>query len=151
MEQRKESLKYARSFRDLIVYQTAQKLARDVYDITKRLPAGEAFSLTDQWRRASRSIGGQIAEAWAERRYVRHFASKLTDADAEQQETQHWIITALDCEYISKEEARSLGSLCEEIGRMLNRMIENADAFCGNRSSFVREESIYIAESPSEY
>src|SRR5438552_3883452 len=105
MEQRKESLKYARSFRDLVVYQTARQLARDVYEITKRLSAGEAFSRTDQWRRASRSIGGQIAKACAKRRHVRHFASKLTDADAEQQETQHWIITALDCEYISREEA----------------------------------------------
>jgi four helix bundle protein len=151
MAQRKESLKYARSFRDLVVYQRARQLARDVYDITKRLPAGEAFSLTDQWRRASRSIGGQIAEAWAKRQYVRHFASKLTDADAEQQETQHWIITALDCDYITREEARLLGSLCQEIGRMLNQMIENADAFCGNRSPSVREESIYIAESPSDY
>jgi four helix bundle protein len=151
MTQRREPLKYARRFQDLIVYQTARQLARDVYNITKRLPAGEAFSLTDQWRRASRSVGGQIAEAWAKRRYVRHFVSKLTDADAEQQETQHWIITALDCEYISREEARSLGSLCQEIGRMLNQMIENAEAFCRNQSSVVREESIYVAEPPSDY
>src|ERR1041384_1505537 len=115
MIERKESLKYARSFRDLVVYQTARQLARDVFEITKRLPADEAFSLTDQWRRASRSIGGQIAEAWAKRPYVRHFASKLTDADAQQQETQHWVIPPLDCEYITREEARSLGSHCQEI------------------------------------
>ena len=45
--------------------------------------------MTDQIRRSSRAIGGQIAEAWAKRRYEKHFISKLTDADGEQQETQH--------------------------------------------------------------
>ena len=110
---------------DLIVYQKTRHLAREIFEISKKLPPEEAFSLTDQWRRASRSIGAQIAEAWAKRRYVRHFASKLTDADAEQQETQHWIIVSLDCDYISREEARLLGTLCLERGRMLNEMIEN--------------------------
>jgi four helix bundle protein len=151
MEQRTDSFKYARSFRDLVVYQKARQLAREVFNVTKRLPAAEAFSLTDQWRRASRSVGGQIAEAWAKRHYVRHFASKLTDADAEQQETQHWIIISLDCDYITREEARSLGSLCQEIGRMLNEMIEHADKFCGDRSSIIREGSTYVAESPPDY
>src|SRR5918996_3278931 len=151
MEQRTNSFKYARSFRDLVVYQKARRLARDVFNVSKRLPNAEAFSLTDQWRRASRSIGGQIAEAWAKRHYVRHFASKLTNADAEQQETQHWIIISLDCEYITREEARSLGSLCQEIGRMLNEMIEHADKFCGDRSSIIREGSTYVAESPPDY
>jgi four helix bundle protein len=151
MEQRTDSFKYARSFRDLVVYQKARQLAREVFNATKQLPDAEAFSLTDQWRRASRSVGGQIAEAWAKRHYVRHFASKLTDADAEQQETQHWIIVSLDCDYITREEARSLGSLCQEIGRMLNVMIEQADKFCGDRSSLIREGSIYVAESPPDY
>ena len=151
MKQETDSFKYARSFRDLVVYQKARRLARDVFNVSKRLPNAEAFSLTDQWRRASRSIGGQIAEAWAKRHYVRHFASKLTDADAEQQETQHWIIISLDCEYITREEAKSLGSLCQEIGRMLNEMIEQADKFCGDRSSIIREGSTYLAESPPDY
>ena len=151
MEQRTDSFKYARSFRDLVVYQKARQLARDVFNVSKRLPAAEAFSLTDQWRRASRSVGGQIAEAWAKRHYVRHFASKLTDADAEQQETKHWIIVALDCEYVTREEAKSLGSLCQEIGRMLNEMIEQADKFCSDRSSIIRDGSSYVAESPPDY
>jgi four helix bundle protein len=47
--------------------------------------------MTDQIRRASRSVGAQIAEAWGKRRYRRHFVSKLTDADAEQLEAQHWV------------------------------------------------------------
>ena len=53
----------------------------------------------------STSVGkrerGLDAEAWAKRRYERHFVSKLTDADGEQQETQPWIETAADCEYLT--------------------------------------------------
>src|SRR5262245_23609007 len=110
----KVQLPFARSFKDLVVYQKARTLAREVFALTKRFPKEEAYSLTDQWRRAARSIGGQIAEAWAKRRYTRHFASKLTDADAEQQETQHWTITALDCGYLTREEAQHLGSQAVE-------------------------------------
>lgn len=61
------------------------------------------YSLTDQVRRSSRSVGAQIAESWGKRRYEKHFISKLTDADGEQLETQHWIEVALDCGYISNE------------------------------------------------
>jgi len=121
-------LPFARSFKELVVYQTTRALARDVFEVTQRFPKEETYSLTDQWRRAVRSIGGQIAEAWAKRRYPRHFASKLTDADGEQQETQHWTITALDCGYLTREEARRLGSQALAIGRMLGEMIESAES-----------------------
>jgi four helix bundle protein len=77
-------------------------LAKAVFEASKTFPREEAYSLTDQGRRASRSIGAQIAEAWAKRRYARHFASKLTDADGEQLETQHWLIMAFDCGYLSE-------------------------------------------------
>jgi four helix bundle protein len=93
------------------------------------------YSLTDQLRRSSRSIGAQIAEAWAKRRYKKHFISKLSDADGEQQETQHWIDTAEDCRYLSPEQTRKLNSALSEIGKMINSMINKADIFCDNRFS----------------
>ena len=84
-------LQHANGFRELIVYQKSQEVSRLVFELSKSFPKEEAYSMTDQIRRASRSIGAQIAEAWGKRRYERHFVSKLTDADAEQLETQHWI------------------------------------------------------------
>jgi len=132
-------LQHARSFRDLIVYQKARAVAKRVFEVTKRLPKEEMYSLTDQARRSSRSVGAQITEAWAKRRYEKHFVSKLTDADGEQQETQHWIETAADCGYLTKEEAGSLNSELGEIGRMLNSMIEKAASFCGGPSFTLRE------------
>ena len=94
-------MKHAESFRDLVVYQKARAVARRFFELSKSFPREELYSLTDQGRRSSRSIGAQIAEAWAKRGYERHFSSKLTDADGEQQETQHWVDTALDCGYLT--------------------------------------------------
>ena len=137
-------LKHARSFKELIVYQKARTVAKRIFVVTKRFPKEEMYSLTDQIRRSSRSVGAQIAEAWAKRRYEKHFASKLTDADGEQQETQHWIETAADCDYLNPEEVRSLIDDLTEIGRMLNSMIDKADSFC-------HETPFMIHDSSTEY
>ena len=124
-------LQHAHSFRDLIVYQKARAVAKRIFEVTKRFPGAEMYALTDQVRRSSRSVGAQIAEAWAKRRYEKHFVSKLTDADGEQQETQHWIETAADCGYLTADDVSSLHRELAEIGRMLNAMMGKAAAFCG--------------------
>jgi four helix bundle protein len=102
------------------------------------------YSLTDQVRRSSRSVGAQIAEAWAKRRYEKHFVSKLTDADGEQLETQHWIETAADCGYLTADDVKIILGELAEIGRMLNSMIEKASTFCGESSSRLRESATDI-------
>ena len=112
-----EKSSYARSYRELFVYQEARELSRLIFKISKQFPKEEIYSLTDQMRRSSRSIGAQIAEAWAKVRYEKHFISKLTDADGEQLETQHWIETAVDCSYLSNNEATKLLQQCQRIGR----------------------------------
>ena len=77
------------TFRELRVYQEACELDFAIFRVTKGFPKEELYSLTDQVRRSSRSIGANIAEAWAKRRYPAHFVSKLTDSDGELQETRH--------------------------------------------------------------
>jgi four helix bundle protein len=52
------------SFQDLRVYQAAFKLQQKVFEITMRFPKDEMYSLTDQFRRSSRSVGANITEAW---------------------------------------------------------------------------------------
>jgi four helix bundle protein len=105
-------------------------LSKEIFDVSKSFPKVEMYSLTDQVRRSPRSVGAQIAEAWAKRKYEKHFVSKLTDADGEQLETQHWIETAFDCSYISKEMQNSLLQQSSAIGKMINAMINKASAFC---------------------
>lgn len=123
-------LDHAKSFRDLIVYKKSRAVANKILELSKMFPKEELYSLTDQVRRSSRSMGAQIAEAWAKRRYEKHFVSKLTDADGEQMETQHWIETAEDCGYLSSSQAAEVSKELSEIGRMLNSMMNKADKFC---------------------
>lgn len=134
-------LEHAESFRDLVVYQKARQLSREIFGITKTFPREEMYSLTDQIRRSSRSIGANIAEAWAKRRYEKLFVSKLTDADGEQQETQHWLGVAFDCVYITEAQGKDLIEKCLEIGRMLGGMMSKSELFCREPTQFVREES----------
>jgi four helix bundle protein len=134
-------LTHAESFRDLIVYQKSRQLSRDILRITKTFPKEEMFSLTDQIRRSSRSIGANIAEEWAKRRYEKHFISKLTDSDGEQMETQHWIETAFDCDYIDQKVSTQLVEKCLEIGRMLGGMMDKAELFCGAPPHTLRDEA----------
>ena len=131
--------KYAKSHRDLIVYQKSRILAQEIFEVTKSFPKEEIYSLTDQVRRSSRSVGAQIAEAWAKRPYEKHFISKLTDSDGEQHETQHWIEIAEDCDYISHEKSEQLVEMCREVGRLLGSMIDKASLFCNPSARSVRE------------
>jgi four helix bundle protein len=105
-------------------------VAKEIFILSKGFPAEEKYSLTDQIRRSSRSIGGQIAEAWGKRKYEMHFISKLTDADSEQLETQHWIEVSEECNYINSETSKSLLQKSESIGKMLQSMIDKSDTFC---------------------
>lgn len=124
-------MEYVKSFRELEVYKLTRDLSKEIFEISKKFPKEEMYSLTDQVRWSSRSNGAQIAEAWGKRRYEKHFVSKLTDADGEQLETQHWIETAQDCHYLSKEIANSLLLRYASIEKMLSSMINKAESFCG--------------------
>jgi four helix bundle protein len=130
---------YARSFKNLRVYHKARDVSRRVFHLSQSFPKEEMYSLTDQFRRAARSVGAQIAESWGKRRYEKHFVSKLTDADAEQLEAQHWVGEALDCGYISAADAALLTSELEEVGRMLCSMMEKFETFCGSPDGTLRE------------
>ena len=146
-----ESLPHAKGVRDLLAYQKARRLALEIFRLTASFPKEEMYSLTDQIRRSSRAIGANIAEAWAKRRYERHFISKLTDADGEQQETQHWVEAAADCGYLNTEAATALRNQCEEIGLLLGGMISKASSFCGEPARTQRESpaEYYVTASPA--
>ena len=125
-----EKLPYVENYQDLVVYKKSRQLSHEIYKISKRFPSEEVYSLTSQIRRSSRSVGAQIAEAWAKRRYEKHFLSKLTDADGEQQETQHWIETALDCNYISLVQGKEWLERYASVGKMLYSMMNKSEQFC---------------------
>ncbi|EIP97596.1 S23 ribosomal protein [Opitutaceae bacterium TAV1] len=119
-----------RSFRELEAYQTAFALQQKVFHASKAWPREEVYSLTDQVRRASRSIGANLAEAWGKRKYPAHFLSKLTDADGELQETLHWLDTALACGYLGTADHATFMREAESVGRLLGGMMAKHESFC---------------------
>lgn len=119
----------AKSFKELDVYQASFRLQQDIFSLTKRWPPEEKYALTDQIRRSVRSIGANLAESWAKRRYPAHFLSKLTDADGELQETLHWLDTAYACQYMSESEYSDAVTRLQAIGRMLGSMIADHNSF----------------------
>jgi len=72
---------FAKSFRDLEVYQESLTLALEIHEFAKTLPSEERFVLADQMRRASRSVPANISEAWRKRRYKAAFIAKLSDSE----------------------------------------------------------------------
>jgi four helix bundle protein len=116
--------------RELDVYQSAFSLQQRIFAVSKSFPREETYSLTDQIRRSSRSVGANLSEAWAKRRYPAHFLSKLTDADGELQETLHWLSSAEACEYLEVEPSEDLQNQAAVVGRQLGSMINRYESFC---------------------
>ena len=93
-----------------------------IFELTKTFPKEERYSLTDQIRRSSRSVSGNIAEAWRKRKYPKSFVAKLSDSEAEAAETQVWLDYALKCEYIINDVHDDLYDKYEHIIAMLINM-----------------------------
>jgi len=117
------------SFKTLLAYEKGFALAMDILVLSKTFPKEETYSLTDQIRRSSRSVCANIAEAYRKRKYEKHFISKLTDSDAENSETQVWLQFAKASGYISEEIEADLNNRSEEIGKLINYMIDNPSKF----------------------
>ena len=118
-----------KSAKDLDVYKVAYSLAMEIFELSKKWPAEERYSLTDQIRRSSRSVCSNIREAWAKRRYEAHFVSKLTDSDGENSETDTWLDFACDSGYLSTDDHKRLSEKCMSVGRMLGSMLNSPGSF----------------------
>jgi four helix bundle protein len=108
----------ARSFKETTVYKKAFALAMEIFEISKSFPKEETYSLTDQIRRASRSVCTNLAEAYRKKLYKAHFVSKVSDSDAENSETGVWLDFSLACKYINAEIHLKLNNESEEIGKL---------------------------------
>lgn len=88
---------------DLKVFKLSFESGMYVFNISKSFPKEEMYSLPDQIRRSSRSVSGNIAEAFRKRRYPKFFVAKLSDSEGEAAETQDWLDYALSCNILNKE------------------------------------------------
>ena len=101
----------------------------ETHQLTKKFPKEERYSLTDQIRRSSRSVCTTVTEGFRKRRYKAHFIVKITDADMENSETQVWLDFSFAFGYIKEEEHPDVNRKSEEVGRMLNHILENPEKY----------------------
>lgn len=120
----------ADNFRNLTAYKKAFELAMEIFQITKTFPKEERYSLIDQIRRSSRSVCSCIGEAYRKRQYEGYFISKSTDADGENTETRVHLDFSIACNYITRSTWSDLELKAEEVGKLLNHMINNPEKYC---------------------
>jgi four helix bundle protein len=108
-----------KNVRDLSVYQLAHKLAMEIFEITKKFPKEEIYSLTNQIRRSSRSVAINIREGYAKRKYEQVFIRHLNDSLGSSEETRGWLDFSRDCRYMNEDEYKKLDDRYDEVNAML--------------------------------
>ena len=136
---------FVKKHQDLAIYKLAFDTAMQIFELSKKFPYEERFSLTDQIRRASRSVCANMAEAWRKRRYQAAFIAKLNDCEAalkdtaapsgrasqahKAAETQTWIEFAVNCGYLDVEIGRELYGKYNQILSGLVTMIKDSSSW----------------------
>lgn len=113
----------AKSFRDLIVWQKSIDLVVEVYQLIKRLPKEEIYSLSNQMRRSSVSIPSNIAEG-QQRKTTKEFVNFLSIAKGSNAELQTQLIICVRLGYLTDAQIKPTMTLSEEISKMLTKICE---------------------------
>src|SRR2546421_12860932 len=108
-----------KTFLDLEVYQLSRQFAKEIFYLTLKFPHEEKYSLIDQIRRSSRSVSANVAEGWGKRIYINNFKRHLIDAMGSLEESKSWLISSLDCNYITNEIFNDLINKAEVTGSKL--------------------------------
>lgn len=113
-----------KSVADLKVYEKAHRLAMEIFELTRGFPKEEVYSLTDQMRRAARSVAINIREGFAKRRYEQLFIRHLNDALGSCEETRGWLRFAVECEYLTRDKSEKVDEAYDEVSAMLYSLME---------------------------
>ena len=114
------------SYRDLVVWQLAMRLAANVETVAARLPAHERYGLASQLRRAASSIPSNIAEGSA--RPTRVYINHLSIAIGSEAELKTQLELAVRMDLITRAESEPLTSLAGQVGRMLRGLTKSLKA-----------------------
>lgn len=115
-----------KSFRDLIVWQKAMELVKEVYIITRDLPIEEKYGLTGQLRKSAVSVPSNIAEGWGRKgtgNYLQFL--KISNGSLCEADTQLTLCVMLD--FLNDEKVNRAKSLIEEVGKMLRSLINTIE------------------------
>ena len=118
-----------RHYRELDVYKNAMELTMRIFELTKRFPPDERYSLIDQIRRSSRSVCMNLAEAWRKRRYRAASVAKLSDSESEAAETQVSAEIAMHCLYLDLTTFREIDQGYEKVLGQIVRMANQPESW----------------------
>ncbi len=105
-------------FEDLIAWQKARELTKQIYQLTNKEPYSKDFGLRDQIRRASVSVMSNLAEGF-ERGGRAEFHQFIVIAKGSCAEVRSQLYVALDVEYITKKEFDHVYNLAVEVSRII--------------------------------
>jgi four helix bundle protein len=125
MERSKEKHAAIKSIDDLAVYRLAFEAAMEIFELSKKFPPEEKYSLTDQIRRSSRSVAINIREGFAKRFYVKVFQRHCLDSAGSSEETRGWLKFAWLCKYLDGAAYSAIDKKYDIINAMLYKMIRN--------------------------
>jgi four helix bundle protein len=113
-----------RSYRELVAWQKAMTLVKEIYRLTSSFPAAERYGITNQLRRAAVSVPSNIAEGQARfsQKEFHHFLSQARGSLAEI-ETQ--ILISNDMAFISPAQTEAVLALADELGKIMNGLISS--------------------------
>lgn len=112
-----------KTFKDLIVWKKAHQLVLEIYKTSRQFPKEEIYGLTDDMRRASRSVPTNIVEGYARKGY-KDALNFFNRSEASLEELKYQTLCALDLEYLDALKYSFLVKLEEEVGRLLNSWIK---------------------------
>lgn len=133
---------------ELDVYKLSVEASMEIFQITKKFPREEMYSLTDQIRRSSRSVSGQIAEGWRRRKYEAAFVNKLNEAEGEAAETQSWLEYSVKCEYMTRAQGKKLHKIYDQIIGKLVTMGNQPETFLLGKTAKTGTRAHSPASSP---
>jgi four helix bundle protein len=110
-------------FKDLVVWTKAHQLTLAVYQRTRTFPKEEMYGLTSQVRRASASIGANIAEGCG-RRSDGEMKRFLQIARGSASELEYHLRLAKDLNLLGADEFRDLEEKVLEVQRMLASLVQ---------------------------
>jgi len=112
-------------FEDLIAWQEARALTREIYSMTSCGALKQDFGLRDQVRRAAVSVMSNIAEGF-ERVGVGEKIQFMNIARASCAEVKSLLYVCLDNGWVESPVASSLQARCSQIGRLTSGLIRSA-------------------------
>lgn len=116
--------KKIKTYNDLIVWQKAHELVLVVYRATRKYPADERYCLVSQTRRSVSSVAANIVEGFS-RKTLNNYLNHLDIANGSLEETKYHLLVARDLGYITVKEYDFLLKLSEDVGRLLNGLINS--------------------------